>query len=62
MQAEIRATPAERFPLLERFQALKRDGQLSTPEQASAKLLAYLLDDAYGQTPLADLRDLPDVS
>lgn len=62
MQAEIRDIPAERFPLLERFQALKRDGQLATPQQAAGKLVAYLLGDAYGMQPLADLRDLPDVS
>ncbi|UCV02793.1 SDR family NAD(P)-dependent oxidoreductase [Dechloromonas denitrificans] len=62
MQAEIRATSAERFPMLERFQALKRDGHLATAQQAAGKLVAHLLCDAYGVTPLADLRDLPDVS
>lgn len=62
MQAEIRATSAERFPMLERFQALKRDGHLVTAQQAASKLVAHLLCDTYGVTPLADLRDLPDVS
>ena len=58
MQAEIRGTELERFPLRERFDALKRDGQLATPEQSAQKVVDYLLSDAFGDTPTADVRDL----
>lgn len=58
MQAEIRGTELERFPLRERFDALKRDGQLATPEQSAQKVVDYLLSDAFGDAPTADVRDL----
>jgi benzil reductase ((S)-benzoin forming) len=58
MQAEIRATGLERFPMRERFDALKRDGQLATPEHSARKLVDYLLSDAFGDTPTADVREL----
>ncbi|MDR5771245.1 MULTISPECIES: SDR family oxidoreductase [unclassified Caballeronia] len=58
MQAEIRSTGLERFPLRERFDALKRDGQLATPRQSSEKLIAYLLSDAFGSAAIADVREL----
>lgn len=60
MQAEIRATPTERFPLRERFQALKQDGALSSPEECARHLVEYLLSDAFGQAPVADLREVND--
>ncbi|WP_044041266.1 SDR family oxidoreductase [Caballeronia insecticola] len=58
MQAEIRGIGTDRFPLRERFEALKRDGQLATPEQSARKLIDYLLSDAFGDTPTADVREL----
>jgi benzil reductase ((S)-benzoin forming) len=58
MQAEIRNTGLERFPLRERFDALKRDGQLATPEHSASKLVDYLLSDAFGSAPTADVREL----
>lgn len=58
MQAEIRATPEERFPLRARFDALKCDGALATPEDSARRLVDYLLGDSFGQAPLADLREL----
>jgi NAD(P)-dependent dehydrogenase (short-subunit alcohol dehydrogenase family) len=61
MQAEIRGTQSERFPLRERFEELKRSGQLSSPEQSASKLIGYLLSDNFGQAPTADVRDLPQV-
>jgi benzil reductase ((S)-benzoin forming) len=57
MQAEIRGIGLERFPMRERFDALKRDGQLATPEQSARKLADYLLSDAFGNAPTADVRD-----
>ncbi|WP_250451079.1 SDR family oxidoreductase [Caballeronia sp. ATUFL_M2_KS44] len=58
MQAEIRGTALERFPMRERFDALKRDGQLATPEQSAQKLVDYLLSDAFGSVPTADIREI----
>jgi benzil reductase ((S)-benzoin forming) len=57
MQSTIRATPLERFPLRERFDGLKRDGQLASPAACAARLVDYLLSERFGQMPVADLRD-----
>jgi NAD(P)-dependent dehydrogenase (short-subunit alcohol dehydrogenase family) len=59
MQAEIRGTGLDRFPLRERFDTLKREGQLATPEASARKLVDYLMSDAFGSTPTADVRELP---
>lgn len=58
MQAEIRATSLDRFPLRERFEGLKREGQLVSPKDCAAQLVAYLLSAQFGQMPVADLRDV----
>jgi NAD(P)-dependent dehydrogenase (short-subunit alcohol dehydrogenase family) len=58
MQAEIRAVAAERFPLKSRFEALKRDGQLSSAENCAGRLVAFLLSDGFGGQAVADLRQL----
>lgn len=58
MQAEIRATPLERFPIRERFDALKQDGGLAAPAACAGRLVAYLLDERFGNHPVADLREL----
>ncbi|WP_199541431.1 SDR family oxidoreductase [Paraburkholderia kururiensis] len=59
MQATIRASSAERFPMIGRFEQLKASGALSTPDAAAAKLIDYALSDAFGSAPIADVRDLP---
>lgn len=59
MQAEIRAISPERFPLLPKFQAMKRQGQLTSPQECAERLVAYLLSDAFGKDPVTDLRELP---
>ncbi|HJV73602.1 MAG TPA: SDR family oxidoreductase [Noviherbaspirillum sp.] len=56
MQAEIRATPLEQFPVRERFDALKRNGELSSPMACAKHLVDYLLSERFGQEPVADLR------
>jgi hypothetical protein len=56
MQAEIRATPASRFPMRERFIDLKRSGSLLTPAQCALQLVDYLLDARFGELPVHDLR------
>ncbi|NPT45217.1 SDR family oxidoreductase [Paraburkholderia sp. 1N] len=58
MQAEIRGSGAEQFPMREKFEELKRNGQLSTPEQCATQLLDYAFSDAFGQTPVADIREV----
>ncbi|MDR3098535.1 MAG: SDR family oxidoreductase [Paraburkholderia sp.] len=58
MQATIRATGADKFPLRERFEQLKESGQLASPEQAARQLIDYVLSDAFGTTPTADVREL----
>jgi hypothetical protein len=58
MQAQIRGIEDDRFPLRERFVQMKQEGQLMSPEQAAAKFVDYLLSDAFGQSPTADVRSL----
>lgn len=57
MQAQIRASDPASFPLRERFEALKQQGQLETPADCARKLLRLLLSADFGQQPVADLRD-----
>ena len=56
MQAEIRATPPERFPLRERFVQLQRAGELSPPQQTARAVVEYLLSTGFGREPVDDLR------
>ena len=58
MQAEIRATGLERFPVRERFEAMKRDGALVSAQDCAARIVDHLLGDAFGTVPVADLREL----
>lgn len=58
MQAELRATTLDRFPIRERFDAMKRDGALASPQACATRLVDYVLSDAFGQDPVADLRDM----
>jgi benzil reductase ((S)-benzoin forming) len=58
MQAEIRGSGEDQFPMRTRFEELKRNGQLSTPEQCAAQLIDYALGDTFGQTPVADIREI----
>jgi benzil reductase ((S)-benzoin forming) len=44
MQALIRATPAERFPRVERFLQLKRDNRYSTPAWVADHILRLVVD------------------
>jgi benzil reductase ((S)-benzoin forming) len=56
MQAEIRATPDERFPLRQRFVDLQRNGQLTAPPAAARSVIDYLLADGFGSKPVDDIR------
>jgi NADP-dependent 3-hydroxy acid dehydrogenase YdfG len=58
MQSEIRATSPEKFPLREKFEALKRNGALASPDDCAKRLVDYLLSEHFGTVPVADLREL----
>ena len=57
MQVQLRSADAARFPDRERFIGLHSGGQLDSPAQAAAKLLAYLDRADFGSNPVADVRD-----
>ncbi len=58
MQAEIRASTPERFPLRDRFAEMQASGGLVAPAACAMHLVDYLLDEDFGREPVADLRDL----
>lgn len=58
MQARIRAESLDNFPNRARFEALKDEGALWSPEDAARRLCACLLADDFGQLPVVDLRTL----
>jgi len=57
MQAQLREAEADMFPDRARFERLKAQGQLDTPAEAAAKVLAYLARADFGSKPVADVRD-----
>lgn len=58
MQAEIRASDASKFPSLPQFQALKRDGLLSSTADCARRLVDYVLSGRCRNGDITDLRDL----
>lgn len=57
MQAQIRDTPEERFPMRERFVEMKNSGVLASPEECARRVVAYILGDGFGKNPVDDLRN-----
>lgn len=57
MQTTLRSADPARFPERERFAQLKAQGLLDSPEQAAAKVLAYLHRPDFGANPVGDVRD-----
>jgi benzil reductase ((S)-benzoin forming) len=57
MQAQIRATDVEHFPLRDQFQALKANGALASPADCAQRLVAFALGAGFGASAVADLRD-----
>ena len=57
MQVQLRAAAADGFPEQPTFVRLKESGQLASPDDAAARVLAYLGRDDFGSTPVADVRD-----
>lgn len=57
MQVQLRSADPERFPDKGNFTGMKDKGMLSTPEDAAARVLAYLARADFGSNPVADVRD-----
>ncbi len=57
MQVQLRGAAAQDFPDQEGFKQLKSTGMLSSPEEAAAKVLAYLNRADFGTQPIGDVRD-----
>lgn len=57
MQAQLRSADPAQFSERQRFVDLKTSGQLDAPDEAAAKLVAYLDRADYGANPVADVRD-----
>ncbi|MCR8957506.1 SDR family NAD(P)-dependent oxidoreductase [Variovorax sp. S2] len=57
MQVQLRGASAEKFPDRGRFEKLKNEGMLDSPETAAAKVLKYLARADFGSNPVADVRD-----
>ena len=56
MQAELRSTSEDRFPDRQRFVDMHREGRLLDADQVGRALVAFILSDAFGGEPVADLR------
>lgn len=56
MQVQLRAANDADFPDRAGFEQLHRGGQLSTPEAAAARVLAWLARADFGESPVADVR------
>ncbi|PVE06344.1 SDR family NAD(P)-dependent oxidoreductase [Limnohabitans sp. Rim28] len=56
MQVQLRGAASEAFPDQSKFEQLKANGQLSSPEQAAEQVLRYLARADFGQVPVADVR------
>ena len=57
MQAEIRATPEQRFPMRERFVQMKSQGALTPPDECARAIVDYLLGARFGSKAVDDIRD-----
>lgn len=57
MQVQLRESDPALFPDRARFERLKAEGQLDTPESAAAKVLKFLARADFGSNPVADVRD-----
>ncbi|MEF7616247.1 SDR family NAD(P)-dependent oxidoreductase [Aquincola sp. MAHUQ-54] len=57
MQVQLRGGDPARFPDQQRFAELAATGALASPDDAAAKVLAYLDRPDFGEQPVADVRD-----
>lgn len=58
MQVELRGGDPDMFPDRVRFERLKADGMLDSPQSAAAKVLKYLDRVDFGSNPVADVREV----
>ena len=58
MQAEVRSSAPENFPLHAQFVEMKRSGALVSPADCARRLVDYLLAENFGREPVADLREV----
>jgi hypothetical protein len=54
---QLRGAEGAGFPDRALFVRLKESGQLAAPDDAAARVLAYLGRDDFGAAPVADIRD-----
>jgi benzil reductase ((S)-benzoin forming) len=57
MQVQLRGADPGRFPDRPNFEGLQAKGLLSSPEDAAARVLAFLARPDFGSNPVADVRD-----
>mgnify|MGYP001557335311 FL=1 len=57
MQAQLRGADAMAFPDQGSFARLKANDQLSSPDEAATRVLAYLARPRFGANPVSDVRD-----
>ncbi len=57
MQVQLRGADPALFPDIGNFQGMKDKGQLTSPEAAAARVLAWLDRPDFGANPVADVRD-----
>lgn len=58
MQSAVRAANARDFPDVERFRAMKADGQLRAADDVARDILRYLDQTDFGASEIDDLRNL----
>lgn len=57
MQEQLRSSDPTAFPDAQRFASLKTDGYLSSPQEAAARVLAWLDRPDFGDQPVTDVRE-----
>jgi NAD(P)-dependent dehydrogenase (short-subunit alcohol dehydrogenase family) len=57
MQVQLRSADDALFPDRQGFAGLHQGGQLTSPDEAARRVLAYLARADFGQNPVADVRE-----
>lgn len=57
MQLELRGADPAAFPDIGLFRQMKAGGQLASPADAAARVIAYLRRSDFGSNPVGDVRD-----
>jgi len=56
MQAQVRSTTVDQFPMRPKFEKLKHEGALASPISVAERLMTHLFSDRFGQDCCTDLR------